>query len=67
MIEKFSKYLTGLSKNRNTQHALLNATENWKSNLNKGNKTGAIFIDLSKAFNTLDHCNFKHLISIVYP
>ena len=30
-------------------------TEHWKSNLNKGNKIGAIFMDLSKAFNTLDH------------
>ena len=30
-------------------------TENGKSNLNKGNKIGAIFMDLSKAFDTLDH------------
>ena len=29
--------------------------ENWKSNLNKANKTGAIFMGLSKAFHTLDH------------
>ena len=38
MSDKFSKYLTLLRKNHNTQHALLNMTENWKSNLNKGNK-----------------------------
>ena len=60
MIDKFSKYLTGFRKNHNTQHALLNMIENWKSNLNKGNILfplfiGAIFMDLSKAFNTLDH------------
>ena len=55
MSDKFSKYLTGFRKNHNTQHVLLNMIENWKSNLNKGNKIGAIFMDLSKAFDTLDH------------
>ena len=55
MSNKSSKYLTEFRKNHNTKHALLNMTENWKSNLNKGNKFGAIFIDLSKAFDTLDH------------
>ena len=56
MRDKFTKYLTGFHENHNAQHVLLvNITENWKSNLNKGNKIGAIFMDLSKAFNTLDH------------
>ena len=55
MSDKFSKYQTGSRKNHNTQHAPLNMTENWKSNLNKGNKIGAIFMDLSKSFDTLDH------------
>ena len=41
MSDKFSKYLTVFQKNHNRQH--------------KGNKIGAIFMDLSKAFNTLDH------------
>ena len=34
MNDKFSKYLTGFRKNYNTQHALLNMIQNWKSNLN---------------------------------
>ena len=55
MSDKFSKYLAGSRKNHNTQRALLNMTENWKSNLDKGNKIGAIFMDLSKTFDTLDH------------
>ena len=55
MSNKSSKYLTEFRRNHNTKHALLNMTENWKSNLNKGNKIGAIFIDLSKVFNTLVH------------
>ena len=39
MSDKFSKYQTGSRKNHNTQHAPLNMTENWKSNLNKGNRS----------------------------
>ena len=38
--DKFSKYLTVFRKNHNRQH--------------KGNKIGAIFMDLSKSFDTLD-------------
>ena len=55
MSDKFSKYLTGFCKNHNTQHALLYIIENWKSNVSKGNKIGAIFMNLSKVFHTLDH------------
>ena len=55
MGDKFSKYLTWFRKNYNTQHALLKMIENWKSNLNKGSKIGAIFMNLSEAFDTLDH------------
>ena len=55
MIDKLHRYLTGFRKNHNTQHAFPNMIENWKSNLNKGNKIGAIFMDLYKAFDTLDY------------
>ena len=55
MSDKSFKHLTGFRKNHNPQHALLNMIENWKSNLNNGNKIGATFTDLSKAFNTLNH------------
>ena len=55
MSDKFSRYLTGFRKNHNTQHALLNMIKNWKNNLNKGNTIGVIFMDLFKAFDTLDH------------
>ena len=45
MSDKFSKYQKGFHKNHKTKHALLNTIENWKSNLNKGNKIGAIFME----------------------
>ena len=42
--DKFSKYLTGFRKNHNTQHALLNMIENWKSTRNKGNKIFMLYL-----------------------
>ena len=55
MESKFSKFLTGFRKKHNTQHALLTMIETWKSKLNVGHKIGAIIMDLSKAFDTLNH------------
>ena len=50
-----SKVLTGFRKNKNTQPSLLKIPENFKEALDKGNSVSAIFMDLSKAFNTLNH------------
>ena len=55
-IELFlSNLLPGFRKNYNTQHCLLKLLEKWKEALDKGNFVDAIFMDLSKAFNTLNH------------
>ena len=51
----FSISLTGFHKNHNTQHSLLKMLELWTEDLDKGKSAGAIFMDLSKAFNTLNH------------
>ena len=45
----------GFRAKHNTQHALLKMIETWGAMLNKGNKVGAIKMDLSKAFDTLNH------------
>ena len=55
MEPKLSKYLVGFRTEHNTQHVLLKMTETWRAMLNKGNKVGAIIVDLSKAFDTLNH------------
>ena len=47
-------YLCGYRKSFNTQNALLTLVENWRSLDNKG-FGGAILMDLSKAFDTLNH------------
>ena len=55
MQNKFSKYLTGFRKNHNTHNSLLRIIESWKVRLNNGSKVGARIMDLSKAFDRLNH------------
>ena len=50
-----SNLLTGFRKNHNTQHSLLKILESFKEALDKGNSVTAIFMDLFKAFDTLNH------------
>ena len=50
-----SPYLCGYRKGYSAQHALLTLIENWKSILDKKGFGGAILMDLSKAFDTLNH------------
>ena len=52
---KSAPLLTGFLKNHSRQNALLNMTEKWKHTLDKGKKVSTIFMDLSKAFDTLNH------------
>ena len=56
-IEKFlSPYLCGYRKGFNSQYALLAMIEKWKKCLDgDGGFAGAILMDLSKAFDTLNH------------
>ena len=50
-----SNFLCGFRKGYNTQHALLNLIEKCKRVLDKKGYAGAILMDLSKAFDCLDH------------
>ena len=38
-----------------TQYALLKMIETWKTKLNMGHKVGIIYMDLSEAFDSLNH------------
>ena len=55
MKNKFSPYLCGFRKKHNAQYSLLKMIENWKKQLDNGEKVGVIFMDLSKAFDTINH------------
>ena len=51
-----SPYLCGYRKGFNAQYALMSMIEKWKTWLDKdGGLAGAIFMDLSKAFDTINH------------
>ena len=55
-MENFlSPYLCGYRKNFNTQQALLALIENWKKALDNKGFAGALLMDLSKAFDTINH------------
>ena len=50
-----STYLCGYRKVYSTHHALICLTEKWKEILDKKEFCGAVLLDLSKAFDTIDH------------
>ena len=55
MDAHLSKHLCGYHKGFNTQTALLSLIEKWKSILNKKGFSGAVLMDLSKVFDTINH------------
>ena len=55
MTARFSPYLCGFRKNHNAQYSLLKMIETWKKHLDKGEKIGVILMDLTKAFDTINH------------
>ena len=55
-IEKYlSPFLCGFRKGFNTQHALMALIEKWKQSLDEKGYAGGILMDLSKAFDTINH------------
>ena len=54
MEGKLSKLLTGFRKNNSTQHCLVNMLEKWKNTLDKRGFVCAIFMNLSKVFDTMN-------------
>ena len=50
-----SPFLCGYRKGYNTQTALLSLIEKWKDTLDKKGYSDAILMDLSKAFDTINH------------
>ena len=55
-VDKFlSPYLCGYRQGYNAQYALLSMLEKWRISVDKGGFGGGVLMDLSKAFDTLNH------------
>ena len=50
-----SKYQCGFRRGYNAQHCLVSSIEKWKKSVDNGGAFGALFTDLSKAFDCLPH------------
>ena len=46
---------SGFRSLHSTVTALLHATNSWAYNIDKGNVNAVVFLDLKKAFDTVDH------------
>ena len=55
MEDKLSKCLTGFRKSHGTQHVLVTMLEKWKKAVDNEEYVSALFLDLSKAFGTINH------------
>ena len=55
MNDKLSPLLCGFRKGYNTQHPLIRLVENFRSSLDNGDVIALLLMDLSKAYDCLDH------------
>ena len=55
MTDKLAHCLTGFRKSHGTQNSLVVMLEKGKRALDKGEYVSALFMDLSKAFDTINH------------
>ena len=55
MTDKLAHSITGFRKSHGTQNSLVVMLEKWKRAPDKGEYVSAIFMDLSKAFDTINH------------
>ena len=52
---KLSPYLCGYRKGYSAQHALISLIEHWRTSLDSRGYAGAVLMDLSKAFDCINH------------
>jgi len=55
MEPKLNKLLCGFRKGHSTQHALIRLVQKWQSCLDNNEVVGTVLMDLSKAYDCLNH------------
>ena len=53
--DQICKYQSGVRAIHSTVTALLEATDTWAYNIDRGKINAVVFLDLKKAFDTVDH------------
>ena len=53
--DKISNYVAGFRKSHGTQHSLVIMLERWKQAIDKREYISVMYMDLSKAFDTINH------------
>ena len=51
----FLLFLSGFRPSHGTQDVLLKTVDDWRKALDLGKRIGTVFVDLSKAFDSIDH------------
>ncbi len=59
-----SKNQFGFRTKSSTQHAVMKLSDSIRQNMDKGLMTGAVFVDLRKAFDTVDHARLLWKLTI---
>ena len=55
ITDYLSDFLCGYRQGFSTQHAFTKLMEGWRQSLDSRGYSGAVLMDLSKAFGTMDH------------
>ena len=55
MTDKLANCIPVFRKSHETQHSFIMVLEKWKRAIDKGVCVSALFMDLSKAFDTINH------------
>ena len=50
--------------NHCTQDVLLKTVEDWRSSLERNEIVGSVFVDLSKAFDSINHCLLRQKLAL---
>lgn len=60
-----SPYQCGFRKGHSTEFAALSFADTIKRNIDQGQLTGAVFVDLREAFDTIDHSTLLRKLSAI--
>ena len=67
ITDYLSDFLCGYRQRFSTQHALIKLIESWRQSLDSRGYSRVVSMDLSKAFDTVNHERFMHMVLTKNP